>query len=331
MTQYSTDEIRGYFPFEYYNDFLKFLHKNRRHIEIITYDDIDWCESYDYKNAYPEEWKGWKKSLGDKRSKSKIYLLIQHDVDATPFLTTRAMESELKYGIKSNIMMFRNRVKRRHLQDTGELVFDDKYSQETSAWKKFEKHGFVFCYHANSYEQALFDREKASDIFEQDVNALRAEGEYGIKYFSPHGGARCPQGLSNTSMEIPDNLKSDIRWVANGATLKFNGVFSDGGPNSMGRDPNQRDLRDFVSSWKPGNRYRVITHPQYYVTPCNLSDRLSEAEWYRSMQDGYSSANHFDYWEGCKLGELPIAKPTSLFKKKVLEKLWSQIKTKVRI
>jgi hypothetical protein len=289
----------GYFPFEYYESFLKYIFHNKDHIEVITYNDIEWCDDYDHENAYKDEWENWNKKLArGEISKEKIYLLIQHDVDKSPALTTQAIEYEKKYGLKSNIMLFNKRVNRKHLQQTGEVVFDEGYISEIEAWKKYEKDGFVFCYHANSYEQANFDREKARNIFENDIKILKKI--FNINFFSPHGGARCPAGLSNASLQIPESLQNDIRWVANGATVKFNGVFSDGGPNLKTIDPNKRDLKDFVASWKPGKRYRIITHPQYYVTPCSISPRLLEAKWYGEMLASYANQSN-DYWDNVGL------------------------------
>ena len=273
----------GYFPFGYYEGFLKFLYNNRDCIEIITYDDFLWGEDYNVEENYPDEWRRWKsKTKGDK----KIYVLLQHDVDRLPLLTERAMHAELKYGLKSNIMMFNRRVQRRHLQSTGEVLFDSEgYTIDVKSWRPLEEQGFVFCYHANAFEQSNFDVEKARSIFEKDVSQLREK--FNIRYFSPHGGARSSDGKSNNSLEIPDSLKNSIRWVANGHTARFHGSFSDGGINSKSRDPNLRDLRDFVRTWEKGKRYRVLTHPQYYADDYEPSPRLSEAKWYRDMLHSY--------------------------------------------
>ena len=289
------EKNQGYFPIAYYVDFLKFLHKYKSLIEVITYDDLEWGDDYNFEENYPKELLCWKAKLKNgELDKNKIYVLIQHDVDRSPELTQNVMEAEKQYGIRSNIMLFNRRVDRRHLQNTGDLLFDHEgYRIDIDRWKHFQKERFVFGYHANPFEQAGFDKEKALDIFESDVNMLRKI--FYIQYFSPHGGARSPDGESNNSLTIPDAFKKNIRWVANGHTVRFDGVFSDGGPNSPKRDPSKRDLKDFVATWKPGGRYRVLTHPQYYCNPCHISERLNEAAWYREMQSSYSSGSQ-DYW-----------------------------------
>jgi hypothetical protein len=285
----------GYFPFGYYEDFLRFLKEKESLIKIITYDDLEWGDDYNFTGNYPDEWARWKSKLKcGEVDDSKIYVLIQHDVDVSPELTQNAIEAERKYDIRSNIMMFNRRVKRRHFQQTGELKFDSEgYVIDFEKWKKYEDEGFVFCYHANSFEQSGFNANKALEIFNQDVIDLREN--FDIAYFSPHGGARSTNGESNNSLTIPEALQGSIRWVANGQTARFDGVYSDGGPNSINRDPSKRDLKDFVATWEPGKRYRVITHPQYYCDPWGKSDRLNEACWYREMQESYSSGKA-SYW-----------------------------------
>lgn len=314
----------GYFPLAYYEDFLKFIHDNREHIEVITYDDLIWGDDYDYENNYPTEKRNWDMSMSNGlRDQNKIYVLIQHDVDAQPHRTSAALELEKKFNIKSCNMLFNKRVNRRHLQSTGELIFDeDGYDINHIEWKKYEDLGFNFCYHANSFEQSDFDITRSMETFEKDVCALRKF--FDIKYFSPHGGARSSEGKSNNSLPIPDSLTESIRWVANGHTVRFDGVFSDGGPNSKGRDPSTRDLKDFVAKWQKGKRYRVLTHPQYYAKVCGRSERLMEAEWYRKMLDCYYKKGG-GYWEGLSLSLTPPVTDKKIIKQSRVKKLVNKL------
>ena len=79
---------------------------------------------------------------------------------------------------------------------------------------------------------------------------------------------------------MPHETGFDLKWVHNGMSPYFDGNYSDGGINSMKRDPAKRDLRDFVKTLKRGRRYRILTHPQYYHSPCGRSPRLSGTGWY---------------------------------------------------
>ena len=158
---------------------------------------------------------------------------------------------------------------------------------------------FVIGYHNNSYERASFDREKALRIFEEDVAELRHR--YSLDFFSPHGGIRDPQGKSNSSLPIPEALSESIRWVANGYTVRFDGYYSDGGINALKPKPEDRDLRDFVRTWQPGKRYRVLTHPQYYSRAWKPAPTLTGVPWYDSMTDFYAEGLSGTAWDDVEL------------------------------
>jgi hypothetical protein len=208
------------------------------------------------------------------------------------------LNEEQRLGIPSNVMLFHRRINRRHFQRTGELLYTD-YDLDMGALRRLQDKDFVFCYHCNAFERALFNVDKAMEIFEEDVNAVRQHLE--IRYFSPHGGARNAEGKTSNALPIPKSLHKSIRWVANRMTVRFNDIYSDGGLNSLKRDPSKRDLRDFVCTWRPGNRYRVLTHPQYYHSPCKVSPRLSEAAWYNEVLEFYNYKHSGSAWDGVKL------------------------------
>jgi hypothetical protein len=293
------DSIRGgeqgYIPLKFFTDFLKFLYQKRHIIEVITYNDLDWWDDFDHEKSYPTEWENWNTQLKlGTRDLRKIYVLLQHDVDFSPERTMAILREEERLGIRSNVMLFRRRVNRRHFQKTGELLYTE-YDFDMQELSRLQEKGFVFGYHCNAFERALFNLDKAMEIFEEDVNALRQHLE--IRYFSPHGGARSADGRTNNSLPVPESLRKSIRWVANRRSVRFTASFSDGGPNSQKRDPSKRDLRDFVRSWKSGNRYRVLTHPQYYHSPCGVSPRLAEAAWYNEVLEFYSMKRPGSVWD----------------------------------
>lgn len=289
------EEGHGCFPFEYYIDFLEFLRKNDEIIEIITYDDLPWGDDYDCDNAYPKEYKSWKKQVGKGiRDDKKIYVLLQHDVDTMPERTIAIIREEDRFGIPSNIMIFNRRINRQHLKKTDELLYTE-YNIDYDYLRRLQNESrFVIGYHSNAYEKALFNKERALKIFEEDIKILRQY--FNIRYFSPHGGVRDHNGLTNNSLSIPESLNTTLRWVHNAKTVRFDGNYSDGGLNNPKRDPTKRDLRDFVRTWKRGKRYRVLTHPQYYNTPCKRSPRLTGITWYDNLLDLYMKNRHITAW-----------------------------------
>lgn len=286
----------GYFPFGYFTDFLRYLRKNSDIVEVITYDDLPWGDDYNYTNKYPQEHKNWKEQLNKGiRGDQKIYVLLQHDVDSAPERAMAILREEERLGIPSNVMIFNRRINRRHLQETGELIYTDYKLDYNYLRQLQEKSGFVIGYHSNAYEQALFDKKKALKIFEEDVKALG--NHFNVRYFSPHGGTRSPEGFSNNILSIPDSLKHSIRWVHNRKNVRFDGEYSDGGINSLNRNPAKRDLRDFVRKWEKGKRYRILIHPQYYHTPCRPSPRMAGTPWYDNLLNFYASKKNVTAWE----------------------------------
>lgn len=278
----------GYLPFGYVHDFLTFLKRNEDLIEIVTYRDLTWDDDFDHERSYPREWKNWKRDLGTRRSTKRIYVFLQHDVDSVPERTFRLLRDEASLTLPSNVMIFRERIDRRHFVRTGQLRVTP-YDLDFNLLAQLEAtERFVICYHANAYERAHFKEEDALRLFEEDVAALRRH--FRIDFFSPHGGPPGPNGQNNNSLPIPPALRQSLRWVANRHTIRLDGTYSDGGINSPKRDPATRDLRDFVRRWRPGCRYRVLLHPQYYHSPAVPSPRMAGTPWYDDVLRHYESS-----------------------------------------
>lgn len=302
-TPISTDEAgfdQAVFPLGYFTDFLEFLAANRDRVEVLTYADLDWAGDWDYERNYPGEWANWQASLRDgRRDPEKIYIFLQHDVDDAPERTEAVLREEERLGLPSCVMIFNRRLDRQLLQDSGEprekpYIVDDAYLQ------RLEKKGWIVGYHSNAYEQSGFDKTQADEIFIRDVGELR--DRFTIDFFCPHGGVRDADGKSNAVLEIPDTLRKSVRWVLNRHTLKFNGVYSDGAINSPRRDASKRDLREFVKTWKPGRRYRILTHPQYYHPVFGATQALAGVEWYEAMLAVYRDDPPRSAWSGIQIG-----------------------------
>lgn len=291
---------RGILPHRFILDFIAFLHRHRDRIEVITYRDFPWEDDWDYKSNYTLEQRRWKEQLkSGERDPGKIYVLLQHDVDRLPERTMILLRHERDLAIPSNVQVFNRLVNRRHLKLTGQIEYKD-YPLDDELMRDLEaNHRFVIGYHNNAYEQALFDRELATQIFTSDVEALSER--FRIDFFSPHGGVRDADGQSNASLHPPADLANSLRWVHNGHTVRFDGSYSDGAIMGVKRDPASRDLRVFVRTWKPGNRYRILLHPQYYFSPHRVSPRLEEVDWYQEVLR--AEENDIDVWESVKPGE----------------------------
>ena len=285
-------------PFEYIVGFLKFIKKNSDIIEVITYDDLPWADDYNHKNQYRKEFETWEQQLvSGKRDKNKIYVLLQQDIDSAPERSMELMKVQAELGIPSTFMLFADRVDRKKISE-GIVEFTD-YPLDLSAMQRLEtENGFLFCYHSNAFEKALFDRKKALEIFVDDIKCLRKH--FKVNYFSAHGGARGPNGEINRDLDMPSSLQ-DIRWVHNGGSPIFASTYSDGGYGSPQYGLRDRDLRSFVAAWKPGKRYRILTHPQYYKTPWKPAEFYLGQPWYDEILNYTSMNPGRSVWEDFEL------------------------------
>jgi len=293
-----TDKRGAYIPYRFLSQFLDFLNAHSEQIEVITYDDLPWSGDCGYKDFYPKEYEAWKLQIKNKqRDREKSYLVIQFDVDGSAHRTMRLIEEMGRKDIPANVMIFNRRVNRKHMQETGELSYTEYPLDIPLMLELQDSKRFVIAYHANVLERAGFDKQVAQKIYEQDVTELQKT--FRICYSSAHGGPRSPEGESNYAVDLPASLENSVRWVANKYGVRFDGHYSDGGINNPKRDPNERDLRNFVRSFEPGKRYRILLHPQYYGFGRGLSPNLKRAKWYTDLLAG--SGQNGSLWDDVNL------------------------------
>jgi hypothetical protein len=283
----------SYIPFGYLRDFVGHLARHRERIEVLTYRDLAWDEDWDYLGGYPAEAAAWKAALRNgRRDPRKAYVILQHDVDSLPERTMAALRVEEELGIRSNVMIFNQRVDRRHYRETGELR-TTAYIADPSYLQALEAKGFVIGYHCNAYERSAFSRADAERVMLEDVEQLSRR--FALDFMSAHGGPPGPDGQSNRSLELPAALRRRVRWVHNGHSIVVDGSYSDGGINSGKRAPEQFDLRRFVRGLRPGRRYRVLIHPQYYADDAQANPRL-RSPWYEEALAAYARSPARDVW-----------------------------------
>ena len=293
----STSETKSVIPLNYYRGFLEYLSKNSDSIEIITYNDLPWGDDYDYKINFPDERKKW---INEIRDKNSIYLLIQHDVDAYPELTEKMLRLEEKFGIRSNVFVFNRKIDREALQVKGEVRYTG-YNVNWQYLKQLEQNGVVIGYHTNAYEQSEFDNKLAQQIFLDDLKELREK--YDVRYFSAHGGVRDSRGYSNVNIALSDGIIKSARWVHNRYGVRFDYVYTDGGAVNR-KYPYEMDLVKFTQQMKPGNRYRVLIHPQYFNDEIHRSNNLSGYTWYeKAIHESSDNKGLYHLWQEKKYSE----------------------------
>lgn len=295
------DDIVGkksgaYFPLGYVTDMLSFFTANKDKINLITYKDIfSGIDDSDYAGSYPTEKRNWLGRLKeDKELASKAHILIQYDLDSRPERAMRLLSHDSHKEVPANVMRFFKRVDRRKLKTSNELSYTD-YPLDNDLLSELEKNGSVIGYHSNCYERSHHNYELAQKKMKSDIEALSQL--HNIEFYTAHGGVPCSEGKNNRDIHPLSEVSETIRWVHNGATPFFDKQFSDGGHNSPLRDPSKRDVRDFISAIKPGGRYRILLHPQYYDSHFTGSKRYVEAQWYRNMIKNYQDSDTYNSWD----------------------------------
>ncbi|MEZ5773236.1 MAG: hypothetical protein R3D33_00570 [Hyphomicrobiaceae bacterium] len=282
----------AYFPRRYLTDLYRLVGERADLFEVVTYADLPWQDGDDAEAMYPKEWAAWQADLAaGRRDRGKIHLLVQYDVDSRPERTLALLRDPAHRAVPANIMVFNRRIDRRGLMSTGEVRFTD-YEIDEPYLRALQAEGFLVGYHINANEQACFDRTRALEILNDDIADLRRR--FSLRFMSAHGGVAGPDKLNNRDLPYEPRWHGDMIWVHNGRSPRFAATFSDGGHNRSKIEPADRDLRDFVQRMKPGQRYRILLHPQYYDWPFGQSQRFTGTPWYDSMaaiarEDGHAS------------------------------------------
>lgn len=265
-------------PLSFYECFLRTLIA-QDNVEFITYNDLMWDDDRNYRKGYPEEWKRWQAALRDgRRSREKFYILLQHDTDTGPVDTLRMADVELRLGIRSSIMTF---VRWRRGRPHKNIM---PYPIDWNGLKKLEACDFCIGYHCNAMHNANFDPALAHDFFREELETL--SGKFDLKFFSAHGGKKGPNGEINNSLDYPANYPTNVRWVHNRFSPRFDRDYSDGGVRlRLARGDETTDLRAWLQTLNPG-RHRILIHPQIYrdddFSPFQ-ADRTTRPAWYNQF------------------------------------------------
>ena len=212
-------------------------------------------------------------------------VLLQYDVDARPDVTAEILKTHIEYGVPANAMIFRRKIFDWKLKREG-IVEYDEYELDYETLKAFERMGGVIGYHCNAFDQSGGDDERAIEIFLEDVEELRKH--FTIDYFSMHGGHVTPEGKCNATIPIEPYLEElGLTWVHNGHSAMFHSNWADGGASNPLYRKECNDLLDFLLATNPGERCRLLFHPQYYNDESNSRfdfPVIQDARWTRETR-----------------------------------------------
>jgi hypothetical protein len=288
------DKGGAYFPLSYITGMFDYFRRHSASISVLTYDDFAWDGDFDFASNYLNERTAWKAGLKSGRfDKSKAHVVVQYDVDTAPHRTLALLRHDAHRGMPANVMIFNRRIDRKKMRTAGELKFTP-YIIDERFLRALQEERFVVGYHTNAFELGLHDETRALEAFDADASALNKK--FGLKYFSAHGGVPDSGGRNNCDLPFHHAWASKLRWVHNGHSPYFDGQFSDGGHNSLNRNPAARDMRALVGRFRPGCRYRILLHPQYYSDVVNPSKRFSGTPWYEEVLALASEGNGAAIW-----------------------------------
>lgn len=260
-------EGAGYLPFEYIKDFFGLISKPESKIRSVHYGDLSWNNNFDLETMYNLEWEAWRAAKNAEAS-TAAHILLQFDLDAEPDRGMNLLRLLRGTNLRASVMLFNRRINRRHLRESGEVVFTP-YELDKQLIRLLQESGQVSVgYHTNAMEQSRWQAEEAIEIFEDDVISLRNNFE-DVSIFSPHGGVPGPSGENNHDLNVSSALQQElqIRWVHNRRAPRFESSFSDGGFRNLKREAGRLNFTDFTKDLALGQRARVLIHPQYLSFP----------------------------------------------------------------
>jgi hypothetical protein len=286
------ESVKPVIPIDHYLDSIKRL--NKLGVKFITYNDLLFENDYDFENGYPEEFKRWNSKIKDTND-DNIYVLIQHDVDSGFESSIDLSKREIDLGALVSIMTFAR---------WSGYAYDDlnlgkdlvDYPICFKDLHFLKSHGCTIGYHCNAWHNSNYKDKEVFKFFYEDLMMLK---EFDIKFFSPHGG-KVIDGIGNVSFNYMENIKSGgykeyylnpddweylskVRWVHNRFSCKFNGYYSDGGlSRRLKLNKEETDLNRWIDNLKPGKRYRMVIHPQYYGSG-ELKKFDTDLSWYNNL------------------------------------------------
>ena len=281
---------RPQLSFEYLSGLARWLADSD--YRVITYRDTRSPHGGELEEF--RQWIGRASAQGDKA------ILLHYDVDARPDVAMELLKLHIRLGLPANVMVFRHKIFDWKLKRDGVLERDPDYRLDPAVLRDFAAMGGVVGYHCNAFDRAAGDVARALEILEEDLVHMQAE--YGVEFLSMHGGLVTPDGGCNARLPVEPLLaKYNVSWVHNGHSTYFHNTWSDGSASNPKYRGSCSDPADFIAATNPGERTRLLFHPQYYNDFSNTRfdfPVLADMRWTRRVQAEVESGGFSgpDYW-----------------------------------
>ena len=252
MKDYPT--TRPHLAFDYMAGMIRWLGSSE--YRVISYLDLDLPRTPD---EATDEFRAW---ISEAEVRGERAVLLQYDVDARPDITWELLGTHIEHRVPANVMIFRRKIFDWKLKREGVVEFDE-YELDYAVLEAFQNAGGVVGYHCNAFDQAGGDEARALDIFADDVAELRKH--FDIRVMSMHGGHVTPEGKCNATLPVGPLLDElGLAWVHNGQSVCFHANWADGSASNPRYRTESGNPLDFIVSANPGQRIRLLFHPQYY-------------------------------------------------------------------
>lgn len=241
---------------------------------VMTYLELDLPRLPD---GAIDEFRDW---ISAAESRSERAVLLHYDVDARPDITTEVLRTHIEHRVPANVMVFHRKIFDWKLKREGVVEFD-AYDLDYATLEAFQNIGGVIGYHCNAFDQSGGDEARAIEIFAEDVRELRKH--FDIRIVSMHGGHVTPDGKCNATLPVDRLLQElGLTWVHNGRSVYFHANWADGSASNPRYRAESSSPLDFLLSTNPGQRTRLLFHPQYYNDLTNTRfdfPILHDIEW----------------------------------------------------
>ncbi len=172
----------------------------------------------------------------------KVNVFLRHDVDISLPRTVKMAETQKELGIQSTYF-FRLHAEKYTFEDAKPII------------KKLAEDGFGIGLHYETLRVAKGDKQKAIEILESDIQALREIAP--VNVVAAHG----QKGYKNR--DIWEKVDKSALGISSAYDMKHDLYLSDaGGKRLSGKDG--KYLFDRIYEAKPGQIIQVLIHPDWW-------------------------------------------------------------------
>lgn len=279
------DDAYALLPFQFIEDIYKIILSFDPN--FLTPNDLPFLITDEIKdknlvqNIYNREYIFWMNYA----SKLKIHYIILHDCDSAPDKSIRMLDYEASLSMKSTFSLYVT-----YFINGIETKFPINYEKLL----ELQTHGFCMTYHWNQVVSENFIPERYWELFDRDINFLRAKG-FDITFYSSHGGRPSKEGKYNYEFYCPEKAVNTPLSTHNKYRI-IGCNYSDGGITYR---PHNSDIRNFLANLNYGMRHNILLHPCWYGAKDDTyaQNFFATHQYIKEYWDYYHAGDTSPYWK----------------------------------